>query len=164
MNNIQSKYPCNVILAYININSLRYKFSALSDVLHNSLADILIVGETKLNDSFNQAHFETTGFRVFRKVGTGHGGGLMCFVNSHLPCRRRPDLESTLVESVVVEVTINNPFRPGFGCQSTLLRLVEDWRRALDNHEYVAVILMDLSKALTVFLITCWSGSWRPMA
>ncbi|XP_021341625.1 uncharacterized protein LOC110442373 [Mizuhopecten yessoensis] len=38
-------------------------------------------------------------------------------------------------------------FRPGFGCQSTLLRLVEDWRRALDNHEYVAAILMDLSKA-----------------
>ncbi|XP_069128426.1 origin recognition complex subunit 1-like [Argopecten irradians] len=36
---------------------------------------------------------------------------------------------------------------PGFGCQSTLLRLVEDWRKALDNHEYVAAILMDLSKA-----------------
>ena len=36
------------------------------------------------------------------------------------------------------------------GCQSTLLRLVEDWRGALDRHEYVATvgpILMDLSKA-----------------
>ena len=38
-------------------------------------------------------------------------------------------------------------FRPGMGCQSTLLRLVEDWRRALDNGEYVSAILMDLSKA-----------------
>ena len=30
---------------------------------------------------------------------------------------------------------------------STLLRLVEDWRGALDRHEYVAAVLMDLSKA-----------------
>ncbi|MCW4342517.1 MAG: reverse transcriptase family protein [Candidatus Thiodiazotropha endolucinida] len=38
-------------------------------------------------------------------------------------------------------------FRKGFGCQSTLLRLLEDWRRALDGHECAAAILMDLSKA-----------------
>ena len=38
-------------------------------------------------------------------------------------------------------------FRPVMGCQSTLLRLVEDWRKALDNHKYVAAILMDLTKA-----------------
>ena len=38
-------------------------------------------------------------------------------------------------------------FRKGFGCQSTLLRLLEDWRKALDNNECVAAILMDLSKA-----------------
>ena len=37
-------------------------------------------------------------------------------------------------------------FRKGFGCQSTLLRLLEDWRKALDNQECVAAILMDLSK------------------
>ena len=35
--------------------------------------------------------------------------------------------------------------RKGFGCQTTLLRLLEDWKRALDNHECVAA--MDLSKA-----------------
>ena len=38
-------------------------------------------------------------------------------------------------------------FRKGFGCQSTLLRLLEDWRKALNNHECVVAILMDLSKA-----------------
>ena len=38
-------------------------------------------------------------------------------------------------------------FRKGFGCQSILLRLLEDWRKAFDNHECVAAILMDLSKA-----------------
>ena len=38
-------------------------------------------------------------------------------------------------------------FRKGFGCQSTLLRLLEDWRKALDNHQSAAAVLMDLSKA-----------------
>ena len=38
-------------------------------------------------------------------------------------------------------------FRPGYGCQSTLLKILEDWREALDKDKYVAAILMDLSKA-----------------
>lgn len=38
-------------------------------------------------------------------------------------------------------------FRKGHGCQTTILRLLEDWKYALDNNEYVAAILMDLSKA-----------------
>ena len=38
-------------------------------------------------------------------------------------------------------------FRKGFGSQTTLLRLLEDWERELDNHRYVGAILMVLSKA-----------------
>ena len=38
-------------------------------------------------------------------------------------------------------------FRKGHGCQTTLLRLLEDWKSALDKNCYVAGILMDLSKA-----------------
>ena len=38
-------------------------------------------------------------------------------------------------------------FRKGHGCQTTLLRLLEDWKSALDKNCYVAAILMDLSKA-----------------
>ena len=38
-------------------------------------------------------------------------------------------------------------FRPTFGCQTTPLRLVEDWKKALDDNLYVGAILMELSKA-----------------
>ena len=38
-------------------------------------------------------------------------------------------------------------FRKGFSCQSILLAITEEWRRPLDWNEYVAAILMDLSKA-----------------
>ena len=38
-------------------------------------------------------------------------------------------------------------FRKRQGCQTVLLRLLGDWRAVLDNNEYVAVVLMDLSRA-----------------
>ena len=38
-------------------------------------------------------------------------------------------------------------FRRDHGCQITLLRLLEDWRNALVKNQYVAAVLMDLSKA-----------------
>ena len=43
-------------------------------------------------------------------------------------------------------------FRKGHGCQTTLLRPLEDWRGALDRNEYVAAVLMDLSKAFDCLL------------
>ena len=33
------------------------------------------------------------------------------------------------------------------GCQTALLRLLEDWWNALDKNQYAAAVLMDLSKA-----------------
>jgi hypothetical protein len=46
---------------------------------------------------------------------------------------------------------IFNPYLCAFGrghaCQTTLLRLLEDWRNALDQNQYAAAVLMDLSKA-----------------
>ena len=38
-------------------------------------------------------------------------------------------------------------YRKNYSCESTLLRLTEDWRATLDNKELVAVISLDLSKA-----------------
>ena len=38
-------------------------------------------------------------------------------------------------------------FRSGHGCQTALLKIIEDWKKALDDNKFVAAILMDLSKA-----------------
>ena len=46
-------------------------------------------------------------------------------------------------------------FRKGHGCQTTLLRLLEDWKGALDENEYVAAVLMDLSMAFDCLLFDC---------
>ena len=38
-------------------------------------------------------------------------------------------------------------FTKGYSCQSTLIKLVEDWKKALNNELVVGAVLMDLSKA-----------------
>jgi hypothetical protein len=38
-------------------------------------------------------------------------------------------------------------FRSGYGCQTALLKIIEDWKKSLDENKFVAAILMDLSKA-----------------
>ena len=38
-------------------------------------------------------------------------------------------------------------FRKRFGCATTLLRLVEDWKKDLDKQQQVGAVLMDLFKA-----------------
>ena len=38
-------------------------------------------------------------------------------------------------------------FRKRYGCQRVLTKLIEDSKRALDNHMHVGLLLLDLSKA-----------------
>ena len=37
-------------------------------------------------------------------------------------------------------------FRSGYGCETALLKIIEDWKKALDQHKFTAAILMNLSK------------------
>ena len=37
-------------------------------------------------------------------------------------------------------------FRPDFGCNAALLKIIEDWKKAIDCNQYTAAVLMDLSK------------------
>jgi exonuclease III len=39
--------------AHLNINSLRYKFDEIKEVLTEHIVDLLIISETKLYKSFN---------------------------------------------------------------------------------------------------------------
>ena len=38
-------------------------------------------------------------------------------------------------------------FRTGYSCQSLLVKVIDDWKNALDKKEYIGALFMDLSKA-----------------
>ena len=63
---------------------MRNKFSSLQqNVL--SKADILLLSETKIDDSFPDSKFFTEGFKMYRKERTKTGGGLLLYVNENPP-------------------------------------------------------------------------------
>ena len=42
---------------------------------------------------------------------------------------------------------LNSAYRKRYSCETTLVRLVEDWKRTLDNNHTVGVLSTDMSKA-----------------
>ena len=77
-------YPKNLIIGHLNINSVRNKFSSLQQTVLNK-TDILLLSETKIDDSFPNSQFYAEGFKMYRKDRTKTGGGLLLYVNENLP-------------------------------------------------------------------------------
>ena len=90
------------IISYININSIRYKFNELKQILIDRLTDILIFAETKLDASFNSNLFNTEDYKMERRDRDAHGGGIMTFIRADLSAKRRTDLESKDIECICV--------------------------------------------------------------
>ena len=79
--------PTRHLLGYLNINSIRNKFSSILHLIHNDL-DIFATAETKLDSSFPESLFILPGMRKpFRLDVTSRKGGLLKFVNSDIPSK-----------------------------------------------------------------------------
>ena len=84
---LRLKNPSKLICAHLNINSLRYKFDLLANIIKDKI-DILVISETKLDLSFPKGPFHLHGFsEPYRR----NGGGILVFI--------REDMPSKLVES-----------------------------------------------------------------
>ena len=94
-----------VIFGHLNINSLRNKFDLFSEQVKGSI-DILMVSETKLDDSFPEAQFLIEGFHSpFRFDRNINGGGIMMYVREDIPTKLLShDFQG--VESVFVEMNL----------------------------------------------------------
>ena len=75
-----------VVIGQININSLRNKFDCLSSLISGNI-DILLITETKLDNSFPEAQFHIEGFaspyRLDRNANGGGGGGFIICSRRH---------------------------------------------------------------------------------
>ena len=99
-------HPRSLTICHVNINSIRNKFENVHDILTKGLADIFIISENKIDESFPNAQFECDGFKMYRRDRTMDGGGLMCYVRSDIPQRRRNEFEGSSIESPVIEFNI----------------------------------------------------------
>ena len=69
-----------VILAHLNINSIRNKFDMLVDLIKGKV-DILLISETKIDEIFLQSQFHIPGFSSpCRLDRTKNGGGILIYI------------------------------------------------------------------------------------
>ena len=106
LRNLRKENKTRPVICYININSIQYKFDELNVILLEKLVDILIIAETKIDDSLNDNLFQAEGYKMERRDRTDRGGGLMAHIRADLPFKRRQDLESDEVESICFELSM----------------------------------------------------------
>ena len=76
-----------IIVAQINVNSIRNKFDTLIAEIQNKV-DILLISETKLDETFPTRQFSIDGFTSpYRLDRNGFGDGLLAYVREDIPSK-----------------------------------------------------------------------------
>ena len=101
--NIRSKNPNRLIIAQLNINSLRYIFDSLVEILRSNV-DILLISEAEIDSSFPTARFKIEGYTTYRLNRNSNGGGILLYVREDIPST----LLNTelLIEGFCIEINI----------------------------------------------------------
>ncbi|CAG2210856.1 unnamed protein product [Mytilus edulis] len=101
-------HPKNFIAAYVNINSLRYKFDEVKDLLTDNIVDLLMIAESKLDNTFQDNLFQVEGYKLQRRDRNQYGGGLLTLIKSDFPSSRKQCFESDILENICYEIYIND--------------------------------------------------------
>ena len=96
-----------VIFAHLNINSIRNKFEELISQVKGTV-DVLMISETKIDDSFPIANFLIDGFsQPYRIDRNSFGGGIMLYVREDIPSNLLK-VESLPIEGFYVELKLRS--------------------------------------------------------
>ena len=97
----------NLVIGHLNINALANKFDALSLIIKDRL-DILVLVETKLDDSFPEGQFHIDGFSTpYRLDRNCNGGGVMIYVRKDIPSKELKNHKfSKNIEAIFVEINL----------------------------------------------------------
>ena len=87
LKNIKLANPNRLIIGHLNINSLPNKIENLKALIVGNI-DILVITESKLDQSFPSGQFNIDGYSPpFRYDRNSFGGGVIIFVREDIPCR-----------------------------------------------------------------------------
>ena len=96
-----------VIFADLNINSIRNKFEELISQVKGTV-NVLMISETKIDDSFPIANFLIDGFsQPYRIDRNSSGGGIMLYVREDIPSNLLK-VESLPIEGFYVELKLRS--------------------------------------------------------
>ena len=117
-------------MGHLNINSVRNKFEALTYIIDNNI-DLLLISETKLDDSFPTAQFQMKGFSVpYRYDRNGKGGGLLLYIREDIQSKLLISKSKCNIKTLSVAVSLRN--RKWF--QNLISNHLECLNRLIDEH------------------------------
>ena len=98
-----------ILIGHLNINSLRNKFEILESSIAVNL-DMLMISETKLDESFPVSQFLIPGFEnPIRLDRSSSGGGIMLYIREGIPFKLlKSSGLSANTEVFLAEMKINN--------------------------------------------------------
>ena len=107
LNRLRTKNLNKPIIGQININFLEKKFEPVVSLVKDKI-DILMVSETKLDDTFPFSQFAIEGYsQQFRPDRNCHGGGIIIYVRDHIPCKKiNSHSVPGNVECMFIEITL----------------------------------------------------------
>ena len=82
--NIRKHHSNKIIMAHININSLRNKFGILTNSASGYI-DILMISETKLDDTFPHVLFHLKDFSSLHRLDRNSLGQILVYVKDNIP-------------------------------------------------------------------------------
>ena len=108
LNNLKSKHKDRPIIAQLNINFLYPKLDPLIDIVKDNV-DILMISETKLDDTFTTAQFQIEGFQEPIRIDRNkNGGGIMIFIRDGLDAKEIKSHRLKTVEGTFIKLVIRN--------------------------------------------------------
>ena len=103
----RKKHPNNVLIFYLNINSIRYKVVDLRTLLSKSLPHYFVPAEKKLGESFPNSQFVIDQYEIrTRRDRNKNGGELIEYVGKGLICKALEDTLNLNSEIILSEITI----------------------------------------------------------
>ena len=87
LKDIPQKKLGKIVIGHQNINNIRQKFDSLIELTPGNI-DILMISETKLDESSPKGQFLVKGFsEPYRLVLNSKGGGIMLFIRENIPSK-----------------------------------------------------------------------------
>ena len=97
LRNVRLKNLDNIIIGHLNINSVRHKIIVLKSMTEDNI-DILVISETKLDNSFPTHQFNIDGYDPPHRLDRDKdGGGLLVYFRTGIPSR---NLKTKLPENI----------------------------------------------------------------
>ena len=106
LNKLRIKNLDRLIVGHLNVNSIRHKFVALESLIKGKI-DILVVSETKIDNTFPDEQFCIEGYNTpFRYNRNCDGGGLLVYLRSDIPCKKLDIILSGDIEGLFIDITL----------------------------------------------------------